>query len=92
MILRFDGSRLPGIASVLLAFAAILIASTLGPRAHSRSAETSSEAALLDGYRHVEVASISDAMEKLTGQRIYLSHRMRPIFPVKFAGLAITVK
>ena len=38
------------------------------------------EAALLDGYRHVEVASVSDALEKLSGQRMYMSHRMRPIF------------
>jgi regulator of RNase E activity RraA len=51
-----------------------------------------SEAALLDGYRHVEVASVSDAMEKLTGRRTYLSHRMRPIFPTKFVGVALTVK
>jgi regulator of RNase E activity RraA len=49
------------------------------------------EAALLDGYRHVEVASVSDAMEKVTGKKIYMSHHMRPIFPAKFAGLAVTV-
>lgn len=61
------------------------------PRAFSRSADMS-EAALLDGYRHVEVASTSDAMEKITGQRTYMSHRMRPIFPTKFAGFAITVR
>ena len=30
-----------------------------------------SDAALLEGYRHVEVASVSDAMEKLTGQRMF---------------------
>ncbi len=60
--------------------------------AFSKPAETASDAALLDGYRHVEVASVSDAMEKLTGQRIYLSHRMRPIFPSKFSGFALTVK
>lgn len=47
--------------------------------------------ALLDGYRHVEVASVSDAIEKITGQRMYMSHRMRPIFPVKVAGFALTV-
>src|SRR5215813_2128711 len=31
-------------------------------------------------------------MEKLNGQKIYLSHRMRPIFTSKFAGFALTVK
>lgn len=50
------------------------------------------EAALLDGYRHVEVASVSDALEKLSGQRMYMSHRMRPIFSSKFTGFALTVQ
>jgi len=61
-------------------------------RAFSRPADADSDAALVDGYRHVEVASVSDAMEKLTGQRTYLSHRMRPIFSTKFAGFALTVQ
>jgi regulator of RNase E activity RraA len=62
------------------------------PRAFSKPAEPAGEAALLDGYRHVEVASLSDAMEKISGERIFMSHRMRPIFPAKFAGFAVTVK
>jgi regulator of RNase E activity RraA len=48
--------------------------------------------ALLNGYRHVEVASVSDAMEQLMGRKMYLSHKMQPIFPAKFAGFALTVK
>jgi regulator of RNase E activity RraA len=60
--------------------------------AYSHPADENPDAALLDGYRHVEVASVSDAIEKLTGQRTYLSHRMHPIFPAKFAGFALTVK
>jgi regulator of RNase E activity RraA len=47
--------------------------------------------ALLEGFRHVEVASVSDAIEQLTGRKMYMSHRMRPIFPTKFAGFAATV-
>jgi regulator of RNase E activity RraA len=50
------------------------------------------DATLLDGYRHVEVSSASDALEKITGKRGYMSHRMRPIFPSKFAGFALTVQ
>jgi regulator of RNase E activity RraA len=46
---------------------------------------------LLDGFRHVEVASVSDAIEQLYGRRMYMSHRMRPIFTSKFAGYALTV-
>lgn len=48
--------------------------------------------ALLESYRHVEVASVSDALEQLTGRKMYLSHKMKPIFPAKFAGFALTVK
>jgi regulator of RNase E activity RraA len=48
--------------------------------------------ALLDAYRHVEVASVSDALEKLSGHKMYMSHRMRPIFGSKFAGFALTVQ
>jgi regulator of RNase E activity RraA len=48
-------------------------------------------AALLEGFRHVEVASVSDALEQLTGRKMYMSHRMRPLFPAKFAGFAVTV-
>src|SRR5258708_10999002 len=52
---------------------------------------TSSPAELLDGFRHVEAASVSDAIEQITGKKMYMSHRMRPIFPTKFAGFALTV-
>src|SRR5882672_5643606 len=46
---------------------------------------------LLDGFRHVEVASVSDAAEKILGTKIYMSHHMQAIFPTKFAGYAVTV-
>jgi regulator of RNase E activity RraA len=49
-------------------------------------------AEMLSGYRHVEVASVSDAEEQLYGQRMYLSHRMQSLFPTKFAGYALTVR
>ena len=47
---------------------------------------------LLESYRHVEVASVSDALEQLTGRRMYMSHKMQAIFPTKFVGFALTVK
>ncbi len=46
---------------------------------------------LADGFRFVEVASVSDAMEQLYGERAYMSHEMRPLSPTKFAGPAVTV-
>jgi regulator of RNase E activity RraA len=46
---------------------------------------------LLQAYRHVEAASVSDAEEQLLHERHYMSHKMQPIFPTKFAGVALTV-
>jgi len=49
------------------------------------------EQSIVDGFRHVEAASVSDAVEQITGRKMYMTHRMRPIFATKFAGLAVTV-
>jgi len=46
----------------------------------------------VESIRMVEVASVSDAMEQLYGQRAYMSHEMRPLSPAKFAGPAVTVQ
>jgi regulator of RNase E activity RraA len=50
-----------------------------------------SETNLIADFRRVEVASVSDAIEQLTGKRMYMSHRVHPIFTTKFAGFARTV-
>jgi regulator of RNase E activity RraA len=50
-----------------------------------------SDTALIAEFRRVEVASVSDALEQLTGKRMYMSHRMHPMFTTKFAGVARTV-
>lgn len=49
------------------------------------------DAALIESYRHVEVASVSDALEQILGKKLYMTHRIRPIFTSKFAGFALTV-
>ena len=46
---------------------------------------------LVEDFKQVEVASVSDAMEQLYGQKNYMSHSMRPLAPTKFAGRAVTV-
>ena len=72
--------------------AAALALLAFAPRLLSRPlVDVSSDAAILDGFRHVEVASVSDAIEKVLGGRMYMSHKMRPLFPTKFAGYAVTV-
>ena len=48
-------------------------------------------ARMLEAFRHVEAASVSDAEEQLLHEKHYMSHRMQPIFPTKFAGTALTV-
>ena len=61
-------------------------------RAQSGTAPASpSDEALIADFRRVEVASVSDALEQLTGKRWYMSHRMHPILTAKFAGFARTV-
>jgi regulator of RNase E activity RraA len=79
-----------------LAFIGLLCGILCGARllrAQSTAGATAaqSEGALLAEFRRVEVASVSDALEQLTGKRMYMSHRMHPIFTTKFAGLARTV-
>ncbi|HEX5412021.1 MAG TPA: RraA family protein [Terriglobia bacterium] len=59
--------------------------------AEASVASTSAEQQMLQEYRQVEVASISDAEEQLYGRRMYMSHQMRPIFRTKFVGYAVTV-
>jgi len=83
---------LRGFGRTGVVLAVVLFLTVLLGGASSGTPEATGDAALLDGYRHVEVASVSDAIEKITGQRMYMSHRMRPIFPSKFAGIALTVK
>jgi regulator of RNase E activity RraA len=89
--LRKSGFRAIAGAVLFFIVAAIAIA-WRAPRSYAARAAANDESALLDGFRHTEVASVSDAIEKLIGQRMYMSHRMRPLFPSKFAGVALTVR
>jgi 4-hydroxy-4-methyl-2-oxoglutarate aldolase len=50
------------------------------------------DVSIVDGFRTVEVASVSDAMEQLYAERAYMSHDMRPLSPTKFAGPAVTIQ
>jgi regulator of RNase E activity RraA len=70
-----------------------LFIAAVAPRFFAQATNSASKNAdLLASFRHVEVASVSDAMEQLLGKQTYMSHRMRPLFPSKFAGYALTVK
>jgi len=74
------------------ALVSVLLLGETGVRAQApASSPQSATDALLNDFRHVEVASVSDAAEQILGKKMYMSHRMQAIFPTKFAGYAITV-
>ncbi len=56
------------------------------------STVASTDNELIAQFRRVEVASVSDALEQITGKHMYMSHHMQPIFTTKFAGFARTVQ
>ena len=78
-------------ASLALGMVALVFARTPLAGTPQEPATLENAGALLEGFRHAEVASVSDALEQITGRKMYMSHRMRPIFPTKFAGFALTV-
>jgi regulator of RNase E activity RraA len=61
-------------------------------QSNSKPAAPLTDSDLVSQFRRVEVASVSDALEQITGKRMYMSHRMQPIFTAKFAGFARTVQ
>lgn len=90
-LLRGGFSRKGAIAALVLAIAVLVVAAHPFTRARAQAPAAEDPAALLEGFRQVEVASVSDALEQLSGRKMYMSHRMRPIFTTKFAGFAVTV-
>jgi regulator of RNase E activity RraA len=82
------------IAATLLSIgvlgAVLCAARLLGAQSNAAPVSSSQESLIAD-FRRVEVASVSDALEQLTGKRMYMSHRMHPLFTTKFAGFARTV-
>jgi regulator of RNase E activity RraA len=84
---------------VLIIVAAVLSMSALAVRVRLAQAQpnpapaaASTDNDLVAQYRRVEVASVSDALEQITGKRMYMTHHMQPIFTAKFAGYARTVQ
>jgi regulator of RNase E activity RraA len=84
---------------LILAFAAFTFIFVTAVHVHLARAQSGSAAAaplsdseLVAQFRHVEVASVSDALEQITHKKMYMSHRMQPIFTAKFAGFARTVQ
>jgi regulator of RNase E activity RraA len=84
---------------LIFAFAAFTFVFATAVHVHLARAQSGSGASaplsdseLVAQFRHVEVASVSDALEQITHKKMYMSHRMQPIFTSKFAGFARTVQ
>ncbi len=87
--LRLSKALVAAVVVLVLSFALFLV------RAQSISEVTTpknNSDAILDAFRKVEVASVSDAIEQVSGRRMYMSHHMHPLFPAHFAGFAVTVQ
>ncbi|HZR56474.1 MAG TPA: RraA family protein [Terriglobales bacterium] len=78
--------------TVLLMIAIVTGTSLLKAQKAGTAANASDDTSLIDAFKHVEVASVSDAMEQVLGKKMYMTHRMQPIFTSKFAGFALTVR
>jgi regulator of RNase E activity RraA len=78
-------------ASALIAFTVALTAILHADAPLTLSDYQHDPARMIEAYRHVEAASVSDAEEQLLHERHFMSHRMQAIFPTKFAGTALTV-
>jgi len=82
---------------IILSTLILVVAAATGvrlARAQSNPASSSSltDSELVAQFRRVEVASVSDAIEQITGKKMYMTHHMQPIFTSKFAGFARTVQ
>jgi regulator of RNase E activity RraA len=78
-------------AAIIFISAAVVYNRHAGSQSGSAATSAVSDGELIAEFRHVEVASVSDAMEQIIHKRMYMSHRMQPIITAKFAGYARTV-
>jgi regulator of RNase E activity RraA len=83
-------------ATIVLGLTLLTLATIYVRHAYAQSNQPSStpltDTELIAQFRHVEVASVSDAIEQILQKRMYMTHRMQPIFTSKFAGYARTVQ
>jgi regulator of RNase E activity RraA len=81
-------------AGAALASAAGLVSAAAAADPESGPAPTHSPytPALIDGYRKVATASVSDAVDKIAGRRGYMDHEIKPVInDRKIVGPAVTV-
>jgi regulator of RNase E activity RraA len=65
-------------------------AATLGWSYQARTSAGASGDPLIDGFRQITIASVSDAVDQITGRRGYMDHDMQRQSPGKLVGRATT--
>jgi len=80
------------IAALTFIFAATVYVRLVRAQSSFPDAPALADSELVAQFRRVEVASVSDALEQIIHKRMYMTHRMQPIFTAKFAGFARTVQ
>lgn len=56
-----------------------------------QAAGPAADDAVVEQFSRLAVASVSDAVDQTVGGRAYMSHGIRPLFPTKLCGRAVTV-
>lgn len=93
LILASSKLRIVGVLAALIFISTVVIyVSYARAQSNAAPATTLSDSDLVAEFRHVEVASVSDALEQIIHMKMYMTHRMQPIFTAKFAGYARTVQ
>src|SRR5208337_1654479 len=80
------------IAALTFIFAATVYVLLVRAQSSFPDAPALADSELVAQFRRVEVASVSDALEQIIHKRMYMTHRMQPIFTAKSAGFARTVQ
>ncbi len=70
---------------------AILVSFTACQTTHVKTHVTS-EDPIVNRFSQLATASVSDAVDQVVGERGFMSHEIKPLFPVKMCGRAVTVR
>lgn len=86
-LLRAGGGLAPLLAKALIFN---FIVALLTPALLAAEGADLSLAQLIEGFKKTTVASVSDAVDQVTGQRGFMYHDMRPLFKTNVVGPAVT--
>ena len=75
--------------ALLMAFGVVVLFAWVATTEKSEGADLPL-AQLIEGFKETTVASVSDAVDQVTGQRGFMYHDMRPLFRAKVVGPAVT--